>query len=448
MLILLTRKLSCKIIVGTKYFHLIIIDLFFCFLNETMNILFVGAAIPNELCGKYKGCSVAGNKMQLGIIQSLSRRDGCNIQVLSTYPIAAYPKESVLGMRGKIFWVTSKIRMASVSFINLFVLKQITQAIGITLEIIRWRTAHKSEKNLILCFNACTERSIPVILVSQIYKIHKICIVADLPTNIKQHNIIKQIANYLQKRTSIFALRKFDGLIVLNEEAQKRYAPKLPFCIIDGGINLKDFTGPVIFGGTFPQLPNLGKRVILYSGALTEYNGIPNLIKAIKRINAGDVIFKFYGGGPLTQLVRDESKTDERIQYGGLVSNGEIVKIQRESSFLINPRPTSTLLSLITFPSKILEYMMSGTPILTTRLNSLVNEYKDLLLFINDDPIGMANDIDQALKIDEKSLVTRSKLAYQYVKENKSWEAQSKVIYVFLHEIINLNQSNSQSPVS
>jgi glycosyltransferase involved in cell wall biosynthesis len=399
-----------------------------------MNILFVGSVIPSELCIKHKGNSVAANKMQLGIIQALSKIPDCNIKVISTYPIAAYPKEKILGMPKRVFTLPTGEKIVSIPFINIFILKQLSHIIGLFLELFLSKKSHDSRNSIIISFNAYTESSFPILLFSRITKYHKICLLADLPFNVIQYGGIKKAAHNLHIKTTLSAIKKFDGLIVLNKEAQKRYAPKLPFCIIDGGINVEEYTEQLDFGEFNANIQK--NRVILFTGALIEYNGINTLLEAIKKIKNKDITFKFYGEGPLTQFIINESLTDERIQYKGLVSNNEILKIQKSSTFLINPRPTNEPVSLVTFPSKILEYMMSGTPILTTRLNGLVDDYADYLFFIGDDSTSMARDIEKVLMFDDELLTIRTKLAYKFVKDNKNWDVQVKTIYNFVNTIL------------
>ncbi len=399
-----------------------------------MNFLFVGSIIPSELTKKYKGSSVAGNKMQLGIIQGLSKLPDCNIHVLSTYPIASFPKERVLFMRKSTFSLSTGEKITSIPFINIFILKQFTQIIGLFLGLVQFKKSYGLKNSLILTFNAYPEWSFPVMLFSRIYEIKKICLLADLPIHKTRIRTIRQFVGELQSRTTFLMLKKFDGLITLNEEAQKKFAPHLPFCSIDGGIVLNDYQKPLAFGGSQDD----NEYVILFTGALVEYNGIANLVLAIKKIKEKNLKFIFYGEGPLTQMIINESIRDSRICYCGSVPNTEILSIQKKSSFLINPRPTKNLLSQITFPSKILEYMMSGTPILTTRLNGLVNDYKDFLFFIGDEPETMAVDIVKALSIEKDILISRSQLAYKFVSENRTWDIHARTIYNFSKDLLNI----------
>ncbi len=401
-----------------------------------MNILFIGAVIPDEICSKYKGNSVAGNNMQLGIIQGLSKIPECNVYILSTYPIASFPKEKILGMRKKKLYLSTGELIISIPFINIFLFKQFTQIFGLIIELFRWKKTHNSRNSIIVCYNSYPEWAFPIIFASWIFKIKKICILADLPFFILKEGLIKHTIRKIQSKLTLSTIKKFDGLIVLNKEAHKKYAPQLPFCIVDGGINISKFMPPKNFGGINPNNLSNNKKVIIFAGALDEHNGITNLLKAIKEIENRQVIFRFFGEGSLKQDIIAESLKDERIEYNGFVPNNEILKIQANSSFLINPRPINKPLSEVTFPSKILEYMMSGVPILTTRLNGLIDEYQDYLIFINDAPLLMAKDIEQALLMDEELLISRSKLAYKYIIENKNWLIQAKKIYNFLDEFL------------
>jgi hypothetical protein len=137
-----------------------------------MNILFIGSVIPSELCIKYTGASVAGNKMQFGLLQALSSIRNSNVEVLSTYPIATYPSEKVFGMKKKTFSLGNATKIISVPFINVFLLKQISQMVGLSMGIIRWKKLHNSKENIIICYNAYPEWSCPVLIFSKIFKIN------------------------------------------------------------------------------------------------------------------------------------------------------------------------------------------------------------------------------------------------------------------------------------
>lgn len=401
-----------------------------------MNILFVGSVIPSDLCIKHKGVSVAGNKMQLGLLEALANIPNCNVDVLSTYPIATYPGEKVFGMRKKTFFISNVLKIVSVAFINVFFLKQITQMIGLSRGIMRWKKDNESTEKIIICFNAYPEWSFPVLVFSKLFNIKKICLLADLPFHVIDYDRIRQLASNLQINATHNSIKKFDGLIVLNEQAQINYAPHLPFCIVDGGIDLKDFKSVNIPDIEINRVLNHKEEIVLFAGSLIEYNGVVALIDAIKKMQNKKMVFRFYGNGPLKNYIINESNKDKRIQYMGLVSNDEMLEIQKQASFLINPRPSNEVISQVTFPSKMLEYMMSGIPVITTRLNGLMKDYSDFLFFISDESEEMAKELDAIFSIDKNLLFDRAKLARKFVSENKNWDVQARVIFNFADKFV------------
>ena len=53
-----------------------------------------------------------------------------------------------------------------------------------------------------------------------------------------------------------------------------------------------------------------------------------------------------------------------------------------KATLLVNPRPTTEEFTIYSFPSKNMEYMASGTPLLTTKLPGMPEEYHQYVLAI------------------------------------------------------------------
>ena len=56
------------------------------------------------------------------------------------------------------------------------------------------------------------------------------------------------------------------------------------------------------------------------------------------------------------------SKKDNRIVFKGMVPNKIVVEDQLKATLLVNPRPSIGEFTRYSFPSKNMEYMVSGTP--------------------------------------------------------------------------------------
>lgn len=102
---------------------------------------------------------------------------------------------------------------------------------------------------------------------------------------------------------------------------------------------------------------------------------------------------------------------------------------------LVNPRPIAPEYTKYSFPSKNMEYMISGTPVLTTKLPGMPEEYYPHVYFIEDEtPDGISMVLQE---ICAKSLEERTRKgidARQFVLEQKTNIAQAKKIIDFIQK--------------
>ena len=112
------------------------------------------------------------------------------------------------------------------------------------------------------------------------------------------------------------------------------------------------------------------------------------------------------------------------------------MRVERDAMLLVNPRPTSEEFTRYSFPSKILEYMMSGTPVITTKILGIPKEYdKYLFYFYADDPLSMANDLRKLMDMSLKDLSRKGRDAREFVIKNKNNIIQAEKILNFIEMI-------------
>ena len=110
---------------------------------------------------------------------------------------------------------------------------------------------------------------------------------------------------------------------------------------------------------------NKGRRrekVCMYSGSIHKIYGIKKLLDSFLAMNNTDYILEIYGDGDYRAELVELAAKHDCIIYKGLVSRDVIVARQKQVALLINPRPSSYEYTQYSFPSKIMEYMLSGTP--------------------------------------------------------------------------------------
>lgn len=400
-----------------------------------MKVLFLGSVIKPEDCTKYIGPSVAGNKMQIGIIKGLTKCLNNNLTVFTQVPIGAFPKEKKVWLGRERVLLINDIKGHKIPFVNILILKQLFFVVNTMFMLAYWSFKNRKEDKLILTFNAYPNISLPVLMVGKIFKVKSVCIFADPPIDVVERGVVGEFLKKIENLITTFCIRKYDGLIVLNENSVKKYAPATNYILIDGGFDLDDCPTDQP-GGQWLTATKTDVITGVFSGALYEYNGIKNLIQAMPYIKHENFKLEFYGTGPLADYIKDASNLDKRIQFMGNISNEKILKVQQQAGILINPRNVRDKVSLYTFPSKMIEYLLSGTPVATTKLNGLTKEYLDNSFVIKgESPEEIARTINYILSQDKEDLIKRGTLARDFIVNNKNWDIHCREIAKFLKNI-------------
>ncbi len=245
------------------------------------------------------------------------------------------------------------------------------------------------------------------------------CFIPDktIPTTLVRRilqNSLKTIQNWL--------IRRFGGYIFLthamNEVINKK---NKPYVIIEG-------FSDIAMTKLVPSLEEKFKEeVIVYAGSLDRRFGIVTLVQAFLKYSNPHARLWLFGIGNAATDIKEIAKGDERIVVGGMMPNDEIITIEMKASLLINPRPSDLEMNKYSFPSKTIEYMASGTPVLTTRLSGIPTEYNEMLYFFDDESIdGMCNTIEKVLSLSKEELFLKGQQAKTFVMKDKNNLAQAK----------------------
>lgn len=103
----------------------------------------------------------------------------------------------------------------------------------------------------------------------------------------------------------------------------------------------------------------------------------------------------WFGDGTAAEQVKARAAGNPRIRYFGVVPHSQILAYERRASLLVNLRPTQETYTEYSFPSKTIEYMLSGTPLLTTRLKGIPDAYFDYVFTADS---GRPEDLARAMR--------------------------------------------------
>ena len=102
---------------------------------------------------------------------------------------------------------------------------------------------------------------------------------------------------------------------------------------------------------------------------------------------------------------------------------------------LISTRDPSEPASKYCFPSKLFEYMVSGNPVLSTRIGGIPEEYEPYLIYMEDISVdGIRDAILKVAQMPFEERITFGDAAREFVLQKKNATKQAQKIQAFLLE--------------
>jgi glycosyltransferase involved in cell wall biosynthesis len=132
---------------------------------------------------------------------------------------------------------------------------------------------------------------------------------------------------------------------------------------------------------------------LIYIGRLSEEKGIKNLIDAVADVESCDL--KIVGDGPLKQQLISyvkSKKMNKRIEFLGYRNRNEIIKLIRNSKFLVIPSEWYEVTGLVIF-----EAYACGKPVVGSRIGGIPEFVKDTERGLVFEP-GDKDDLKSAIR--------------------------------------------------
>ncbi len=397
-----------------------------------MNILFLGIVFNKEEEKEYLNLSKVGlqgasNLFQLNIIKGLTENTQKeNLSVLSVLPVGTYPLKYKKILLESKEWVYNDTQFQEIGSINISLLKQINRYFAIRKKIEEW--INKSIKNRHIIIYSLYPVFISAIKrVKEKYPEVKITvIVPDLPSiygllskNPIKAQIQKKIGNRVLKELEVA-----DYFVLLTESMKKPLKiGNKPNVIIEG----------LVTDEVLPKNNNLESdtflKSILYTGSLNTEFGIEMLLDAFQRIDDSNVELWICGSGETESKIKEKAKVNRRIKFFGYVSNEKARALQNKATILINPRKNDATYTKYSFPSKTMEYIASGKPVIMYKLDGIPNEYDEHLYYVDSDSVEDLKDkIIEVLNKSPEELKQNGLISQKWLIENKNIKSQVKKI--------------------
>ncbi len=285
------------------------------------------------------------------------------------------------------------------------------------------KSAKQTARVLLICDALSLNSSLLCLWMKWFYRITNVAILTDVPSFIGASS--KSLKGKLWARLCMWPIKQFDRYVVLTEQLgsyiNKRNRPQ---CLMEGLCDSKGYDS-----ASCSRRPT-GKKICLYAGSLHQEYGIITLVHAFIQMDAPDCELHIYGDGNCRQQIEQLCSKYRNVHYFGIQSNEYILKQEQKATLLINPRPSSGEYTKYSFPSKTLEYMASGTPVLMTKLPGLPQSYYPYLYLFEEESVeGFRKGLEKVLGKTEEELFQTGSRAQRFVLENKRADRQAKKIF-------------------
>jgi glycosyltransferase involved in cell wall biosynthesis len=392
---------------------------------------------PNE--GRSPAFSRAGNMWMTNLLTSLVDAGLPPLRVLSFEPVPAFPRSKVLWVRRRHQTIAG-IPVTLLPYINLPGIKLVQ--VGVQAFIFLCATgvrktlrSRAAPKLVALCYNASLPFGPFVLLAARLTGAVAVVTLNDVfvPGELVPNNVWRRLDFVIMKSI----LPRFDGFIAVTDRIMSELAPGRTYVRVEGGI-AEDLVRERFAG----RQKSEEKFVIGVAGSLTKSNGILEILEAFQLLEGDKWRLRIAGTGPLNAEVEGAVARDQRIAWLGSIPFASVLDLYSEADVLINMRLTKRIKSDFFFPSKMMEYLASGTPVITTCTGHAEEEYGSFAFLVRDESaVGLARVVRQVASKPPDELRAYGARARSYMCANKSWRVQGRRIAEHIRWVARMSQA-------
>lgn len=355
--------------------------------------------------------SIAAIKYAYLIKEGMKKFSDIDLRNLYLPTLATYPHSKITCFR--------KGRIDDgqyIPIVNFLLIKQITVFVFTFVYIFKWIFSNGIKKRKYVVMSSIQLPFLTALFFLKIFNLKIVSFVPDLP---RYQFSYTQVESKLKKTFVPLYLsltKRMVGVIdsyVLITDYMKSFFPNKPYAIMEGIIDKNEDLSV--------YAEKTKNFTIMYAGALYEKFGLKSLLEAFIDLKDEKCELWLFGVGDMVKTIKEMSLKDSRIIYWGHKPNDEILLFQRQATLLVNPRYSSNEFTKYSFPSKLLEYMSSGTPVLTTKLPGIPEDYFDKMLYFEEEtPEGFRRSIEDCMLMSRTELYDFGKKAKMYVFQHKN----------------------------
>ena len=170
------------------------------------------------------------------------------------------------------------------------------------------------------------------------------------------------------------------------------------------------------------------------------------LLNAFERLPGDRYRLWITGDGECRRDVEAAAARDPRITYFGFLPYARVIELYGRAAILLNPHLTTVRSARYQFPSKILEYLAAGRPVVSTSTPGVAEEYGHVVrLSSADTPEAFAAAMQEAASLPFEARIEEGRRGREFVLEAKSWKRQGERIVSFIREQLEIRDQEGRA---
>ena len=367
----------------------------------------------------------AANGLQWNILRGLNQNGVSDLTVYNLLPVDSFPSNyPEWYVKGFDFSDGFEGAGKNIPFFNVKYLKRIFMSRPFVKQTKNW--ARENENGVILAYSLNSTFLTAIAKAKRKNSgIKAYAVVADLPQfTSPTHNFIRRSFSKHNTKKIYNLLKYLDGFVLLTSQMADKLKISQPYVVMEG-------IAPSPTTDTVRSENN--EKTILYTGSMNSKYGILTLLDAFANVPGDEYRLVLCGLGDAEAEIKRRCECDKRISFLGKVPFNDVPELQRNATVLVNPRQNIEEFTKYSFPSKTMEYLASGTPVVAYKLDGIPDEYDEYINYVPDNsPAALAQKIVDICEMPPEQRRAMGEKGKRFVLENKNAKAQTKKILDFI----------------
>lgn len=381
-----------------------------------MHIIYVSCLCKKEYFRKlFENKNLPGQQVQKyhRLITEGFNANDINVSTVSALPVTSL-NTNIKFLKSK----KNKFENITYNYLPVINIPILKNAVTVISSFFKTLSLAKEKNSVVVCDILNVSVSIGALWGAKLKRIPTVGIVTDIPF------FLYSSKKNLNVKINTLLMNSFDKYVFLTDTMKEVVnCTNKSYTVIEGLVDINMTRSDNLLENKF------SKKVCIYAGGINKIYGIQYLTQAFINADIENCELHIYGEGDFKEELIKICKTHKNVKYFGTMPNDYIVDQQLKATLLINPRPTDQEFVKYSFPSKNMEYMVSGTPILTTVLPGMPKQYYPYVYMIKEENVtSLTNTLKDLLSKPAEELHSFGKSAKEWILKEKNNVIQAKKI--------------------